>query len=236
MVGGMVERVKVKSPGVHAARQAFLYGCGDGRRVLRVEDLAEIGGVHPETVRRHLPAWQAEAEDILAKSSESGISLRLSKLALAKFESDRDFIRKQIDTQLAEIQDLPKLQDTLLNLVRRIAECGNPDAGEQAAALLGRFFDLVANRKAMEAHLLKLQAHWSKMAGIESLQAVAETREKTLATGRAKLALRREEAEGEPGPEGARVASPASGGGVFAKRALGSPAAPVVDLVGDDEV
>ena len=71
------------------------------------------------------------------------------------------------------------------------------------------------------------------MAGVESLQAVAETREKTLATGRAKLALRREDAEGMVGDgSGARLAGSGAAGGVFAKRAL----APVVDLVGDDEV
>ena len=71
------------------------------------------------------------------------------------------------------------------------------------------------------------------MAGVESLQAVAETREKTLATGRAKLALRREESEGMAGDgSGARPVGSGAAGGVFAKRAL----APVVELVGDDEV
>lgn len=224
----------MKSPGVHAAKQAFLYGRGDGRRVLRVEDLADIGGIHPETVRRHLPSWQVEAEEILAKSSESGISLRLSKLALAKFESDRDFIREQIDTQAAEIKQLTKLQPLLLDLARRVAD-RDESAGEAISSLLSSFFDTVGNRKAMEAHLLKLQSHWGKMAGIESLQAVAETRERTLATGRAKLALRREEA-GEAGGDGsgARLASPAAGG-VFAKRAA-APRVLEVGEVSDDEV
>ncbi len=71
------------------------------------------------------------------------------------------------------------------------------------------------------------------MAGIESLQSVAETREKTLASGRAKLRLRAEEAAGMAGPDGARViGSGGSAGGVFAKRVP----APLVELVGDDEV
>lgn len=223
----------MKTPEVREARRLFLFGNGDGRRVLKVEDVARLSGCHQNTVRRHLPAWEAEAEGIVAASEENSLPMRLNAETLRKHESDKSFIRRQIDTQLAEIESLPKLQDTLLNLVRSIAECGNPDAGEQAAALLGRFFETVGNRKVMEAHLLKLQAHWAKMAGIESLQAVAETREKTLATGRAKLALRREEAAGEPGPDGARLANAPASGGVFAKRA---PAAPVVDVVGDDEV
>lgn len=224
----------MKTPEVREARRLFLYGAGDGRRILKVEDVARMSGCHQNTVRRHLPAWEAEAEGIVAASEENGFNLRLSSLALAKFESDRTFIREQIDSQVAEIKRLPVLEKQLLDLVKRISSQNN-DAGEHVSALLGSFFETVANRKAMEAHLLKLQSHWSRMAGIESLQAVAETREKTLATGRAKLALRREEAsEGSADGSQARLATPAAGG-VFAKRA--SPARVVeVGEVSDDEV
>lgn len=208
----------MKTPEVREARRLFLFGNGDGRRVLKVERLAELAGCTVDTIRRHLPAWEREAEEIAANSSETGIQLRLNKLALAKFESDRDFIRGQIDLQEAEIKQLTNLAPLLLEVVKRISDA-NPDAGEAASALLSSFFDTVANRKAMEAHLLKLQSHWSRMAGIESLQAVAETREKTLATGRAKLALRREEA-GDAGAGDGSAARPVTpAGGVFAKRA-----------------
>lgn len=231
MVRGM------KTPEVREARRLFLFGAGDGKRVLKVEDVARLSGCHQNTVRRHLPAWEAEAEGIVAASEENGFNLRLSSLALAKFESDKNFIREQIDTQTAEIKQLTKLEPILLDIVRRISSQNN-DAGEHASDLLSKFFDTVGNRKAMEAHLLKLQSHWSKMAGIESLQAVAETREKTLATGRAKLALRREEASGEAGGDGsqARPVGGAASGGVFAKRAVVVEVSPAVDEVGDDEV
>lgn len=229
----MVQSLKVaKTPEVREARRLFLYGDGDGRRVLNVAKLAELAGCHVDSIRRHLPTWEREAEEITANSSENGFQLRLSSLALAKFESDRDFIREQIDSQVAEIKRLPVLEKQLLNLAQVIA-AGNSGAGEVACELMSRFFETIGARKSAEAHLLKLQSHWSKMAGVESLQAVAETREKTLATGRAKLALRREEAEGMAGDgSGARPVGSGAVGGVFAKRA---PAA-VVELVGDDEV
>lgn len=226
----------MKTAEVRAARQLFLFGAGDGKPVRHLATLAKLAGCHVQTLQKHLPAWEAENEKLLSNSAESGLVLRLNAETLEKHESDRLFIRRQIDLQVAEIQLLPALEKSLLDLVRIIANSGNPDAGEQAADMMARFFETVGARKAMEAHLLKLQSHWSKMAGIESLQAVAETREKTLATGRAKLALRREESEGAAGDgSGARLATPAAGG-VFAKRASVVEIPPAADEVSDDEV
>lgn len=160
--------------------------------------------------------------------------MRLNAETLAKHESDCMKIRSCIDAQLVEIEQIPKIERELLMAVKRISDSGNPEAADTAVSLLARFFEAGNYRRTAEAHLLKLQGHWSKMAGIESLQSVAETREKTLATGRAKLRLRAEEAQGQPGPDGARVVNSAgSAGGVFAKRA---PAAAPVDVIGDDEV
>lgn len=225
-----------KTPEVREARRLFLFGNGDGKRVLNVARLAEMAGCHIQSIHKHLPTWEAENEKIVCNSSENGLGLRLNAETLKKHESDKAFIRRQIDLQVLEIKRLPVLEKQLLNLAQVIA-AGNSEAGEVACELLGRFFETIGARKSAEAHLLKLQSHWSKMAGVESLQAVAETREKTLATGRAKLALRREEAEGMPGDgsQARPVGGGAAAGGVFAKR---SPAA-VVELVGDvsdDEV
>lgn len=224
----------MKTPEVREARRLFLFGNGDGRRVLKVERLAELAGCRIESIRRHLPGWEAEAEEIAAKSSEIGDIWRLNAESLRKHESDKAFIRGQIDSQVAEIKQLPVLEKQLFNVAKSLAD-HNPEAAETAVSLIRAHLDTVASRKAAEAHLLRLQSHWAKMAGIESLQAVAETREKTLATGRAKLALRREEDSGAAGDGSqARPVGGAAAGGVFAKR---SPA-PVVDVgeVSDDEV
>jgi hypothetical protein len=222
------------SPEVREARRLFLFGGGDGRRVLRVETLAEMAGCHVQSIRRWLPAWEAEAEKMSASSSDFGLEMRLNAETLAKHESDCLHIRRKIDAQLAELERLPALEKQLLSIADACARSQN-DAGaaEAVLSLVQSFIGLHGSRKAGEIHLIKLQSHWSKMAGIESLQSVAETREKTLASGRAKLRLRAEEAQGMAGPDGARViGSGGSAGGVFAKRVQ----APAVDVVGDDEV
>ncbi len=234
---GMVAGVKtagMKTAEVRAARQLFLFGAGDGRPVRHVATLAKAAGVHIQTIQKHLPAWEAEAEEILSNSSEIGFRLRLNAETLKKHESDKAFIRRQIDLQVLEIERLPVLEKQLLSIADACAKSqSDSGAAEAVLALVQSFVGLHGSRKAAEAHLLKLQSHWSKMAGVESLQAVAETREKTLATGRAKLALRREEAEGMAGDGSqARPVGSGAAGGVFAKRAV----APVVELVGDDEV
>lgn len=226
----------MKTAEVRAARQLFLFGAGDGKPVRHLATLAKLAGCHVQTIQKHLPAWEAENEKILSNSAESGLVLRLNAETLEKHEADCMTIRSCIDAQVAELQQLPVLEKRLLSIAEACAKSqNNPDAAEEVLALVQSFVSLHGSRKAGEAHLLKLQSHWSKMAGIESLQAVAETREKTLATGRAKLALRREEA-GDAGGDGsqARLAMPAAGG-VFAKRA--SPARVVeVGEVSDDEV
>jgi len=224
-----------KTPEVREARRLYLYGGGDGRRVLNVATLAEAAGCHAETVRRWLPTWEAEAESILTNTPENGLVMRLNAETLAKHESDCMKIRSCIDAQLAELERLPRLEKQLLSIAGACAKSQN-DAGaaEAVLALVQSFIGLHGGRKAGELHLLKLQAHWSKMSGIESLQSVAETREKTLASGRAKLRLRAEEAQGQAGPDGARViGSGGSAGGVFAKRV---PAPAPVDVISDDEV
>lgn len=67
----------------------------------------------------------------------------------------------------------------------------------------------------MDQHLIMLQKHWTKLAGVDSLMTVAETREKTLASGRAKLTVARESGDSDKQPgDGAKPAL----GGVFAKR------------------
>jgi hypothetical protein len=223
-----------KTPEVREARRLYLFGSGDGQRVLNVDRLAKLAGCRVETIRRHLAAWEAEADKLAANSAENGLVFRLNAETLAKHESDCMKIRSCIDAQIVELERLPILEKRLLSIADACAK-SQSDAGaaEAVLSLVQSFIGLHGSRKAGELHLLKLQSHWAKMAGIESLQSVAETREKTLASGRAKLRLRAEEAAGMAGPDGARViGSGGSAGGVFAKRVP----APLVELVGDDEV
>ena len=234
--GGMLRAMAasiMKTAEVRAARQLFLFGAGDGKPVRHVATLAEMAGVHIQTIQKHLPAWEAEAEAILSNSSEIGFRLKLNAETLAKHENDVMFLRKSLDSMLLEASALPDLLGSLRDVVQRFLNSGDKDAYEVAADAFARYLKTFGTRESLNSQILALQKRWKECAGIESLQSVAETREKTLASGRAKLRLRAEEAQGQAGPDGARViGSGGSAGGVFAKR---SPAPPV-DVVGDDEV
>jgi hypothetical protein len=239
--GGMVRGMSAvgeitkhgKTPEVREARRLFLFGGPDGVRVLKVERLAEMSGAHVQTVRRHLAAWEAEAEAMLAQSSENGFRLKLNAETLAKHEKDVMFLRKSLDSMLLEASALPDLLGSLRDVVQRFLSSGDKDAYEVAADAFARYLKTFGTRESLNSQILALQKRWKECAGIESLQSVAETREKTLASGRAKLRLRAEEAQGMAGPDGARaIGSGGSAGGVFAKRVQ----TPAVDVVGNDEV
>lgn len=223
-----------KTAEVREARRLFLYGGADGRRITSTEELATLAGCHVASVRRYLPAWEKEHEANLCGASENAFQLRLNAETLAKHEKDVMFLRKSLDSMLLEASALPDLLGSLRDVVQRFLNSGDKDAYEVAADAFARYLKTFGTRESLNSQILALQKRWKECAGIESLQSVAETREKTLASGRAKLRLRAEEAQGQAGPDGARViGSGSSAGGVFAKR---SPAAAVVELVGDDEV
>lgn len=209
-----------RTPEVREAKRLFLYGAGDGVRILKVERLAEMAGCHVATIRRHLPAWESECEQIISGTSENGLNLALSAETLANYRKDLSFIRNLAES--AQI-DLKTLGDTVALLRSFVAEFraagADKDSIEAALSVLSAWSSTSAKKQALESHALALQKRWQSMAGIDSLQTVAETREKTLATGRAKLQLRAEDGEAGKG-EGGSGATPASGrGGVFAKRA-----------------
>jgi DNA-binding SARP family transcriptional activator len=97
-----------------------------------------------------------------------------------------------------EIKRLPKLINLLESTLEAFIEA-DPKDYKQALGLYKAFMQTHATKKAKQAHLVMLQRAWKENAGIDSLQTVAETREKTLAAGRAKLQLRAEGAEDDKG-------------------------------------
>jgi hypothetical protein len=169
------------------ARQLFLYGAGDGRRITAAVALAKAAGIHVETIRRHLPTWEAEYEQILAGTSEGGLGLSLSKKQLDQHSKDMVFLRDQIAQVTWECENLDPLIARLETLVEKFA---GTDDSDKAITLFDRFLRASMNKQNLRSQFLAMQRQWTKLSGVEGLMDVALTREKTIATGKAKLDLK----------------------------------------------
>lgn len=202
-------------PSVEFARQAFLYGNGDGVPIGDVEKLAALGSCHENTIRNWLPAWKKEREALVSGSSSLGLSLSLSAETLNQHKTDMQFLRTRIDETLTESKLLPKAISFLESFISEFNKFADPEERMSILAIFQTYLASLGHKKSLDQHFLAMQARWVKLGGVESLLTVAETREKTLATGRAKQLLEKEKAEstGNPGDSALRVQ-----GGVFARR------------------
>lgn len=194
----------IKKPGVHMARQAFLYGDSTGNPVTNVARLAEIAECHENTIRAHLPKWVVEREEIVAGGNEAGLSLHLSKETLARHKSDLEFIRAKLDETQLEIERLPLITEQLEGWLAAFRE----DDADKAVRMFNSYIRTSLNKKALITLFQSLHRQWTQYAGIDSLTVVAEAREKAMSVGRAKIALKAEEAR----PQGPDSATPAAQG------------------------
>lgn len=200
---------KSLKPGVHVARQAFLYGEGDGKPVLTRSRLAELAGVHENTIARHINQWIKEREEMVAGSSKQGLALALSRETLDAHESDMEHLRQQIQQVKWELDQLEEITIRLEKWIDKF----NGDDGEQERALriLEAWQRNCGQKSSLRSQFLAMQKQWTGLSGIVDLKDVSVAQAKTLATGRAKLDLEREKNEAGP-----RDANP-SIGGIFAR-------------------
>lgn len=191
------------------ARQYFLYGAGDGKRIVDTMKLAAAAGVHAETIRRHLPKWEAEYEQIIASTSKSGLGLKLSAEVLKAHSSDMEFLRDQINQVKYELENLAEFTAKLEGLTELLVA----KADESPDRVLRVFEDWLRScgeRRTLRSQFLALQKQWTALGGVEDLKEVAVVREKELAKGRAKMDLEEEKAKGKE-----RDTPRTVGGGVF---------------------
>jgi DNA-binding transcriptional regulator YhcF (GntR family) len=197
------ERPAVK-PGTEAARAAFLYGTGDGERVLSVRELVKIGGVEANTIRRHLPAWEKEYLQMVAGESGKGFQLYLSPDDIkTHLRNIQDF--KRLDAEIQqEIDELPKAIKHLRGMLDWFKENGSTGDVLEMKVLIESYIRTGLARKTRLKERLEVNARWNKLTGIEDLIDAAGAREKAMQTGRAKLDLELErkaaglEGNGEP--------------------------------------
>ena len=192
-----------------AAKQMFMYGCGDGVRVLEVSELVKLSGVSRTTLGKHMPKWQAEFEETLRNTTKiaSPNILSLPNETLEKHKEDIDFIRGRLDKAKSELTALPSIISDLRDLVSQFIS--DEDKYDQAITLLDRYLRMSMNEKSLTKLFIDLKNVHDQKCGIDSLKAIQE------ATGKAAsvAALKNE----NPSPE-ISTSTQVVANGVFRRR------------------
>ena len=175
------------------ARQLFLYGAGDGKRILSVNGLIKATGLSVDTINRHMPKWKKESEEMLSGSSDCGLALRLSKETLNDHNLDMIHLRSDINSIKFEMENLDNMIEKLQNICENFSL--NSENGDDAIKLFDRYLRASLNKMSLRGQFLAAEKRWVELSGIVALTDIQITKEKALATGRAKLKLKAEESE-----------------------------------------
>ena len=185
------------------ARQLFLYGNGDGKRIVNTRKLAELSGVHPETLRVYLPKCEKELEEMLAGAGGNGLVLRLREEDLNLHKQVLACIENQVKQCIWELETFDKIVASLESICDNFSL--NTDNGDAALRLLENYLTARGTKADLRRQLLALHKHYTDQTGITSLLDIQTAAAKALETGRAKIKLKSE------GAETVRDVTPAAG-------------------------
>jgi hypothetical protein len=104
---------------------------------------------------------------------------------------------KTLESELAQIQWELKIITEITAMLEGWMDKFSGDNGEQDKALriLEAWQRNCGQKASLRSQFLALQKQWTAFVGLSALQDVQVTKEKALATGRAKLELKKEESE-----------------------------------------
>lgn len=200
------ERPKKKGtkPATEAARALFLYGEGDGVRILSIKELVAKTGLNRQTIQNHLPKWQAEADEMLRATTKLGSpnSLSVPSETLDSHREDISYLRQRLDKAKAELSALP---DMIQDLRRLIDSCAaDSDQIETMIQLFDRYIRLSMNEKSLTKLFMDLKTMWDAKSGVDSLKNIQEATAKSASIAALK---------NEPSPD--QGSSNPGGAGVF---------------------
>lgn len=197
---------KVTRAETREARRLFLYGDAQGNPVRSVARLVELSGLGEQSVRKWLPEWEKELEEITAQSSEVGLAIRLSKEVLDENNRHIEFASDQLKQIMFELENVESITARLADWMDLFN--GDPDSMPLALRIFEDFVRGVASKSSLRSQFVSMKKLWDEKSAIDGLRDVALVRERELTKGRVKLDLKKESAQ----PQDAR---PAIGGGVF---------------------
>jgi len=173
------------------ARQLFLYGAGDGKRVLSAKALCKATGLHEATIQRHMGKWQKESEELLSGASDCGVALHLSRETLDAHDRDMIVLRGQINQIAFELKNIERITARLEGWIDKFD--GEDGEKDQALRILEAWQRNCGQKAALRSQFLALQKQWVSLSGVADMQEIQATREKTIVVGKAKLELKKEE-------------------------------------------
>jgi hypothetical protein len=171
-----------------------------------VTKLEELSGVTGETIRKHLPEWEKEAEEILVASSEFSLGLRLSAEKLHLHESDMIHLRDQIQQVKFELEKMDQITARLADWLDKFDE----EQRQEALTIFDAWQRACGQKASLRSQFLALQKQWTSLEGIVDLKDISVVREKEIAKGKAKLEIKQLENEKPSAPRPV-------GGGVFSR-------------------
>ncbi len=192
---------------VVAARQLYIYGNGDGKRVIGVKALVEATGLSETTIGKHLPKWQAEVEEILMNADSSTLGLQLSAKDLQLHKE----CMNTLSDQIKQIQwELDKHADIVADLREWARETSDL---EFSMRLLETYLRTSGAKATLRSQFLSYQKQFATLSGVVDLKDISVVSAKEIAKGKAKLDLKKLESEA-----GMKPAGPPTNG-VFARPA-----------------
>jgi hypothetical protein len=177
---------KILSVGPELARQAFMFGKnGDGKPVTSTEALAAIAGCHVKTIRKYVPRWVKEREDMFRATAEGALGITLRSEDVIAHNNDMNVLRKEMEKVKSDLKELDKMEEKLANICENFTI--NSENGDQAIALFDAWLRSQGNRTQLRNEFLKMQKQWTDLSGVRDLKDI----ETTTAKERAKIAVRK---------------------------------------------
>lgn len=173
---------------VDTARQLFLYGAGDGRRILNAKALAEASGLHIETIRKRMPQWLKEAEGILSGASSSGLALNLSRETMDLHKSNMVFLEKQLQLIKYELDTMDTITEKLEDWLDKFS---GENEFEKAIQIFHDWQRASGTKSSLRSQFLALQKQHATLSGIVDLKDIEVVRAKEISKGKAKLEMQK---------------------------------------------
>ncbi len=173
---------------IDTARQLFLYGAGDGKRILNANALAEATGLHIETIRRHMRSWLGEAEEMLSGASNTGLALSLSKKTLELHSSNMIFLEKQLQVLKYELDTMDSITEKLEDWLDKF------DGSNEIELAIKIFHDwqrASGTKASLRSQFLSVQKQHATLSGLVDLKDIEVVRAKEISKGKAKLEMQK---------------------------------------------
>lgn len=173
---------------IDTARQLFLYGNGDGRRIINANALAAETGLHIETIRTHMRKWLVEAEELLSGSSKFGLALKLSGETMNLHKSNMVFLEKQLQVIKYELDTMDTITEKLEGWLDKFS---GENEFEKAIQIFHDWQRASGTKSSLRSQFLALQKQHATLSGIVDLKDIEVVRAKEISKGKAKLEMQK---------------------------------------------